>query len=347
MSELSRAAIAAVDPRGMLGDIVDQGNQLSDAMWRVDSANLPALDSPGGLLVCGMGGSAIGGDLAAAAIGSRAKRPIATVRDYSLPSWTEPDTLVLCSSYSGSTEETLSCWRAAAELGARRIALTTGGKLAAAAREEGVPVIGVPAGLQPRAAVVYMTVGALGCAAAAGAAPDLGSEVEDASALINDLAGEWGPDSPEGSPAKALAGSLRGTLPVIYGAGPTTSAARRWTTQINENAKWPAHHSTLPEADHNEIGGWASTVGLGPLSAVFLDDADMDPRLRRRIDPTAEAVAIGARTVERAASRGDTAVERVMSLVLMGDLVSVYMAVLEDTDPTPVEAIERFKAELA
>src|SRR5436190_12419552 len=179
-SDLSRDAIAAVDPQGMLGDILEQPAHLTDALWRVESAAIGGFDAPGGLAICGMGGSAIGADLAAAAIGARANHPIVTVRDYELPAWVDDAWAVLCSSYSGNTEETLACYEAAGKTGARRIALTTGGKLAEAARADGVPVIGVPSGMQPRAAVGYMAVCSLEVAAICGAAPKLSSEVEAA-----------------------------------------------------------------------------------------------------------------------------------------------------------------------
>ncbi len=347
MTELSAHAIAELDPQGMLGDVLDQGNQVADALWRVESASLSALDAPAGLVVCGMGGSAVGGDLAAAAIGARAARPITTVRDYTPPPWVGPDELVLCASYSGTTEETVSAYRVAGERGARRVVLTTGGELAAMAREDGVPVIGVPAGLQPRAAVAYMTVAALECAARAGVMPPLRDEIEAGGELLKTLAAEWGPDSPAGSTAKSLAGFLRGSVPIVYGAGPTVAVASRWKTQMNENAKWPAYALTLPEADHNDICGWAAAHDLGPLSAVFLEDRDQDPRIRRRIGPTAEAAASGAQDVERVESHGESPVERVMSLVFLGDLVSVYLAILHGTDPTPVEAIDELKSKLS
>ena len=146
----------------MLGDVLAQPLQLGDALWRAQSAGIRPRDLPGGLVVCGMGGSAIGGDLAMAALGDRATRPITVVRGYALESWIPPESLVLCASYSGETEETLACFEAAGAAGAQRVVLTTGGTLAELAREEGVPVIGVPAGMQPRAAVVYMTIGRAG-----------------------------------------------------------------------------------------------------------------------------------------------------------------------------------------
>ena len=347
MTELSRRRIEAADPQGMLGDILDQPAQLVDALWRVESAGLARSDAPGGLLVCGMGGSAIGGELAAAAIGRRARRPIRTLRGYELEPWVGAETLVLCASYSGGTEETLACYERAGEAGAARVALTTGGELAERARSEGVPVIGAPAGLQPRAAVAYMVVGALECAALCGAAPSLRDELETAVGPLTELTGEWGPDAPPESAAKRLASALLDSVPVFYGVGTTEPVARRWKTQWNENAKRPAFFSTLPEADHNEICGFGERWRGGGLSAVFLDEAEGDARLRRRLDLTAELAAAEGGKAERVEPRGRAPLERILSLVLLGDLVSLYLAVLDGTDPTPVDPIERFKSALA
>jgi len=345
--ELTRDAIEAVDPQGMLGDVLAQPLQLGDALWRAQSAKIGKSDRPGGLVVCGMGGSAIGGDLAVAALGDRATRPITVVRGYALESWTGPDSLVLCASYSGDTEEALACFEAAGAAGADRVALTTGGTLGEAAREEGVPVIGVPAGMQPRAAVLYMLIGTLECAALSDAAPGLHSEIDTATALLERLVEQWGPDAPEDTLAKATARGLHGTLPVVHGAGPTVAPARRWRTQLNENPDSAAFWSELPEANHNEICGWRRGRALAPLSAVFLEDPDQHPRVHRRIDLTAAEVERAGAPVLRVAARGESRLERVLSLVLLGDLVSVYLASLDGVDPTPVEPIERFKAELA
>ncbi len=347
MHSLDKDSIERIDPEGMLGDVLAQPLQLGDALWRAQSAGIAGRDRPGGLAVCGMGGSAIGGDLAAAALGDRATRPITTVRGYALESWAGPDSLVLCASYSGNTEETLACFEAAGAAGAGRVALTTGGKLADAAREESVPVIGVPAGMQPRAAVLYMIVATLECAALCGAAPGLHSEIDTATALLETLVEEWGPDSADDSQAKAAARALQGTLPVVHGAGPTVAPSRRWKTQLNENADAAAFWSELPEANHNEICGWERGRMSAPLSAVFLEDPDQHPRIHRRIDLTCEEVDRAGGSVVRAESRGDSRLERVLSLVLLGDLTSVYLAVLDGVDPTPVEPIARFKAELA
>jgi glucose/mannose-6-phosphate isomerase len=322
----------------MIEDVLAQPHQIGDALWRLEAAGVAPRELPGGLVICGMGGSAIGGDLATDAIGVRARRPVRTVRGYQLPPDVGPDTLVLCASYSGSTEETLACFDAAGDAGAPRVALTTGGPLAERAREHGVPVAGVPSGMQPRAAVVYMVVGALECAAACGAAPSLRSEIEGATAILEQLAEDSGADS--------IARALEDTIPIVHGAGPTAAVARRWKTQLNENAKLPAFFSELPEANHNEIEGWRRGLDLAPLSAVFLHSPDLHPRLERRMELSAERLADIGAPVLRVDAHGDTPVAHVLSLVMIGDLVTVSLAELEDIDPDPVEAIEGFKAAL-
>jgi glucose/mannose-6-phosphate isomerase len=320
----------------MLADVLAQPLQLADALWRAQSAGIPKQDRPGGLVVCGMGGSAIGGDLAAAALGDRATRPITTVRGYALESWAGPDSLVLCASYSGNTEETLACFEAAGAAGAGRVALTTGGQLAELARADGVPVIGVPAGMQPRAAVIYMIVGVLECAALCGAAPSLHSEIDGA-----------GDELAPPANAEELAAALQGTVPVIHGAGPTVAVARRWRTQINENAEAPAFWSELPEANHNEICGWPRGRALAPFAGIFLEDPDQHPRIQRRIELTAAELERAGAPALRITARGETRLERVLSLVMLGDLVSVHLALLDGIDPTPVEALVRFKEALS
>jgi glucose/mannose-6-phosphate isomerase len=342
---LTPEAIAAADPSGMAGDVLAQAHQFDDALWRIESANVPGGEFPLGLIVCGMGGSAIGGDLAAAAIGLRAKAPIVTVRGYELPRWAGPGTLVVCASYSGNTEETLQCFADAGQAGARRVAVTTGGKLAAAAREAGVPVVGIPSGMQPRAAVVYMTVVMLEMAELAGASPALRTEVDEAAKVIAELVPQWGPDAPAEAEPKRIAAALEGRIPIIYGGRTTTAPARRWRSQLNENAKIPAFFGDLPEAHHNEVVGWHHTDAQ--LSAVVLETSHEHERMELRFNVTA-AVAEGAGLeVIRVSGQGESPVANVMSLVLLGDLVSVYLGVLLGKDPTPVDEIESLKARLA
>jgi glucose/mannose-6-phosphate isomerase len=344
---LDRERIAEIDASDLLEDVLAIPEHLRDALWKVESANLEPWDSPGGMIVAGMGGSAIGGALARAVLGDTASRPILSARAYGLPPWTMPDTTVLCASYSGDTEETLAAYEAAGALGARRVAVTTGGRLAALARADGVPVIPVAGGFQPRAAVAYMFVAALEVAALCGVGPRMNSDIDVAAEHLEARVVEWGPDAPADSLAKAIAAGLHGSIPVIAGAGITEPIAYRWKTQINENAKLPAFAHELPELDHNELCGWEGAPRLGPFSAVFLEDEDLHPRVRERVLLTQEIVAEHAQATFRVATVGRGPVERVLSLVLLGDLVSLYLAVLEGVDPTPVEALERFKDALA
>jgi glucose/mannose-6-phosphate isomerase len=343
---LDQDSIGKLDPGGMLGDVLAQPLQLGDALWRTQSAGIRPRDHAGGMVVCGMGGSAIGGDLAKAALGDRATRPITMVRGYALESWTPPESFVLCASYSGDTEETLACFEAAGAAGAERAVLTTGGKLAELAREEGVPVIGIPAGMEPRAAVIYMTIGAMECAALCGAAPALHAEIDTATGLLERLVEEWGPGAGDDSPAKSVARALDGTVPVIHGASATTAPARRWATQINENANLPAFWTELPEASHNQIVGWERGRELAPLSGVFLCDPDQHPRVQRHVELVkAELERVGAPALQLH-TEGESRLERVLSAVLLGDLVSVYLAVLAGVDPSDTPALARLKSDL-
>src|SRR3954453_9418282 len=217
---LAPQAIAAADPAGMLADVLAQPQQYEDALWRTESAGISRGEYARGIVICGMGGSAIGADLAAAAVGLRAKAPITTMRGYELPEWVGPQTLVVGASYSGNTEETLHCFEQAGAAGAPRVAVTTGGKLAEAARAAGgVPVVGVPSGMQPRAAVGYMTVVALACAELAGAGPSLRSEIEEAASVAQGLVDDH-------DEAKRIAQAIAGRMPVVYGSRTSTAAAR-------------------------------------------------------------------------------------------------------------------------
>ncbi len=331
--------IRDVDPSGELDDVLALPDQLEDALWRVESAGIGRLDSSG-LVVCGMGGSAVGADLARAAIGTGLTRPLLTVRGYEPPAWISPDVVFLCSSYSGNTEETLACYSAAEALGARRIVATTGGALAEAARTDKTPVIGIPAGLQPRSAVGYMFTIAAEVAAAVGAADGIRTEIDSAAAHLVDARDELAGRSAE------LAVALDGAIPVFFGADLTAPVASRWKGQVNENAKWPAFAAELPEADHNEIVGWSEGLEV-PLAAVFLADRDQHPRIRRRIELTAELIEPAARSVVQVETEGENRVERLLWAVMLGDLVSLQLAAGRGVDPAQIAVLERLKADLA
>lgn len=320
----------------MIDDVLGIPDQLRDALWRVEGARLESGEAAG-LMICGMGGSAIGADLAAVALGDRLTRPMLTVRGYALPTWVTSEWTVLCSSYSGGTEETLACFAAAEALGARRLVASTGGPLVDAAREAGVPVVGLPGIFQPRAAVAYMFTIAAEVAALAGVGPRIHTEIDTAAAFLSEQADDLREQ------AARIAAEIGATPTVIYGADLTAPVARRWKTQFNENAKLPAYYSELPEADHNELCGWAGAEGEAAPAAVFLEDVDQHPRVRRRFELTAELVGSHAAAAIRIETVGETGVERLLWALMLGDLVSLEIAAQRGIDPVPVEAIERFK----
>ncbi len=339
---IDAGAVREIDPSGQLDTALALPEHLRDALWRVESSNLEAVDAQG-LIVCGMGGSAIGAVLARAALGDRLGRTMAIFRDYVLPPWTSPNRAVLCSSYSGDTEETLACFEAAEVIGAKRYVATTGGALAGAARAAGVPVIGLPGGMMPRHCVGYGFTVACEVAALIGAAPAMRTEIDTAAASLERdrdalvvRAGE-------------IAEQLAGTVPLIYGCDLTVPVSYRWKTQINENAKQHSFDHQLPEMDHNEIVGWTGSPSAGDqpkFSAVFLTDSDQHPRQRERAELTARLIEPTAASVLQIETEGETRLQRLLWAVMLGDVVSLHLAAHNGVDPGPIEMIERLKAEL-
>lgn len=305
MSDLSRDAIAAAGLADTLGDVLAQPHQIGDALWRTESAGIPRRDLAGGLLVAGPEDMGAGAELAAAALGRDARRPVRALHHGTLEPWTRADTLVLCASYSGDDEEALAAFEDATAREAPRAVLTTAGRLASRAREERVPVIGVPSGMAPSAAVVYAFVATLECAALCGAAPSRRAEVEGAQAVLERVAAENGPDAPDGAPAKALARELHGGVPVVYGKGVAAAGATRWAAQVVASAGIPAFAATHEPPRHD---------ALRPL---LLDASETGDRLAPEDVPQGSVRASGENPVERA-----------LALTLLGDLVAVYLAVL-------------------
>lgn len=331
--------IREVDESNQLDAVLALPDHLSDALWRFESAGLERRELQG-LIVCGMGGSAIGGVLARAAIGDVLNRPMQVFRDYEIPGWTNPNIAVLCSSYSGDTEETLASFEAAEAVGADRYVATTGGRLAEAARAAGVPVIGMPAGLQPRHAVGYGFTVACEMAALIGAAPGVRTEIDSTAAHLADARDRLAARAAE------IADQIGDSIPLIYGCDATVPVAYRWKCQMNENAKQHAFSHQLPELDHNEVVGWSPNGDAGRFSAIFLIDSDQHPRQRQRAELTAELVQPQAAATLTIETEGETRVERLLWTVLLGDLVSLFIAARKGVDPGPIEMIDRLKSEL-
>jgi glucose/mannose-6-phosphate isomerase len=301
------------------------------------------------VLICGMGGSAIAGELIAGAYRERLRVPVAVHRDYEIPGWVGPDTLVILSSYSGNTEETLTATMQAYERNCPCVAITSGGKLGSFYAKEGIPVVPLPGGMQPRAALLWLMVPVAVILERTEVLPPLGSELEEARETIASVIAACGPDVPqEANPAKQLAAALHGKVALIWGAEVTAAVARRWKGQLNENAKVPAYWSELPELDHNEIVGFA---GMGPLTPmtqlVMLRDPRNHRQIVRRFELTGDLIKREVSGVLSITAEGRGAMARMLDLVLLGDYVSLYLALMRDIDPGPVEVIEALKDRLA
>lgn len=339
--------IARTDAGGMLS-LVGRMGPMAEEGWEAAAVPAPA-QMPSAVAVCGMGGSGIGGDLLRSLLAPNAPVPVVTVKGERLPAFVGPGTLVFACSYSGNTGETLAAFEAAVEAGATPIAVTSGGALAEGARALGYPLVLVPRGLPPRAALPFLLMPMLRAASAAGLSPIGEPDVREASALLSDLARGWAPEVPTGgNPAKQLAVTMEGTIPVIYAASPATEpAAQRWKTQLNENSKVFAVWNAFPELTHNETVGWEGVQGGGPaLSVVLLRDRQDPARSALMVEAVRDILAGRAREVTEVRSQGRGLLARLFSLILLGDLVSCYLAILRGVDPTPVRSIEEVKGRL-
>lgn len=340
------AAIAALDGQDQFGMVASLGEQVREAYGVAWEAVEESPLEVGGVVVAGMGGSAIGADLVRNVYDSSLYCNMETVRNYSLPGWVDSRTVVFAISYSGNTEETLSCLEQALERGSRVICVASGGKVAAIAAEKELALINIPAGLQPRAAIGYLSVPVAGCLEAMGLVGELEEDVSETAAALEDLADAYGIGRPfEINQAKQLALALHENVPVIYGAELTAVAARRWKGQINENAKTLAFSNEFPELNHNEIVGWEYPEDLQErFRIVCLEDRETHTQNIRRMELTAESL---PGEVIRHATSGASRLARVLSACYLGDWVSLYMAVLRGIDPSPVERIEELKKRLA
>ena len=352
-SPLAAIDLATVDPQDMLGVVEDSPAQWRDALERALAGPHPH-GRPGAVVVVGMGGSGIAGDVAAMLGARRGTVPVVAVKGYELPAFVGPDSLVVAVSYSGNTEETLACVDAAATRGAARFAVTSGGELAARAEAEGFPAVALPPGRQPRASLAYLTVPVLVALSRAGVLPGVADDLVGVADHLDGLVPRWGRGAPPAENAALQAAvALADRVPLVYGGrGVPALVALRAKCQVNEMAKRPAFHHELPELDHNEIVGWDADHGLpavtGRLGLLQLHSPDDEhPQVTRRIEATLEVAGGGFGTVQHHQLIGETPLERLAAGILFVDLVAVYLAVLAGIDPTPVDVIEALKQRIA
>ena len=302
------------------------------------------------IVVLGMGGSAIGGDLLSDYLADELSIPIVVIRGYDIPKFVDENSLVFAVSYSGNTEETLSALKRCLEAKARVIALTSGGKFAALARENNFPVIKVPAGIQPRAAISYLFFPILKVLERIGIAKERHEEIEETLDILQELSKEYDAKSPlKNNFAKKVAMSLYQHLPLIYGSeGLLEAVATRWKTQINENSKWPCFWNVFSELDHNEIVGYEIENSINrQVKIVYLQDKEGLSRVEQRREITRKIIEDKVAEFIVCPTRGKGKMARMFSLIFLGDLSSYYLAILNQVDPSPVACIEDLKKELA
>ncbi len=337
--------IRAVDRKGMVPFIGKMPDHLSEGLRRGRRTGLSKFNSKN-IVICGMGGSAIGGDLLKAWLIDSCAIPCEVIRSYTVPSYVSKDSLVIVASYSGNTEESLCMLEDAIKRRSKIVTISSGGKLADIASASSIPHARIPTGLPPRAAIGFMFGAMVGVVERVGAAkPD--KSVEESLRTLAKVNESCGPAVPTlDNPAKKLAHEMFGRIPVIIGHGVATPVAKRWADQLNENAKCLAFSSKLPEMDHNEIVGYSSDPRAKGFSIVFLDKASGEDRMIDRVEATIDIVRCHAQ-VHSVESLGSSPMSRILSLVMLGDYVSVYTAILNKVDPSNTEPIERLKSILS
>lgn len=336
------------DPSGMYRLTCDFPQQCTRALEIASGTALGSLAAePTLAMLNGMGGSAAGGDFVRSVFEASAKIPFLVNRDYTLPHFVDESSLVISCSYSGNTEETLAAFNTAQAEGCQLAVVTSGGVLAELARQASIPLIQIPGGQPPRTALGYLFVPVLYACEHWGLVPeqDFGSAVE----LLKQCVADWGIDTPfaENAPKK-LAQALHGKAPIIYGLGSWQGqAAYRWKGQIGENAKVLSFCHTFPELNHNEILGWvkADSQGVENWVVVILEDGHESAKMKARARVTADLIGDKAE-VFRVQARGESLLERMLSLTLFGDFVSLYLAALNDVDPENIDSINFLKSEL-
>lgn len=337
------------DPKGMYRLTTAFPDQIREAV-RIgqDAGIVPLSQVPRLAMLTGLGGSAAGGDFVRAMFEETGTIPFLVNRDYHLPAYVDANTLIFAVSYSGNTEETLSAYEDARRAGARMVIVTSGGKLAEFGQADGYPVIRIPGGQPPRTALGFNLMPVIVACERMGLLPE--QDYARLTDLLKACVGEWGIDAPfESNEAKQLAQKLFGKLSVLYGLGGWQAlVANRWKGQINENSKNMTFAHAFPELCHNEILGWvkANHQGVDRWVGVVLEDGTESEKMKARERVTSGLIK-DVCDMNRAKARGGSLLERMLSLALLGDFVSLYLAALNDVDPENIDSINILKAELA
>ena len=352
MSKEFPELIQKYDKSNMMDLILHFSDQVKDAINIGENANIKQPSSSfSHILIAGMGGSAIGGNILQKLFTASGTIPCDVVRDYRLPAWAGKNTLVLISSFSGNTEETISAYESAIFKGCTCMICTSGGKVLEIAQKENHPVIQIPGGRPPRTALGYLLFPFLVNFVKWGMIKNSLVDYIELIELLEKMTEENNPSTVvETSKALEIAHACVDRLPIFYTSAELIAVGMRWKGQICENSKVLSYQNTFPEMNHNEIIGWQSiaSMNLNEQLAVFLlRDKDDHPRVQKRMDIVRELIIQSQTPIYDIISIGESLLTRMFSLIYLADFVSIYLAILNETDPTPIKNIDYLKSSLA
>jgi glucose/mannose-6-phosphate isomerase len=301
------------------------------------------------VIILGIGGSAIGGEIVRGLALAESKVPVWVHREYELPLFLDGSTLVIASSYSGNTEETLSAFTKSLKTPARKLVITTGGKLKELAEKSSIPIFVIDYQAPPRMALPHSFIPLVGIFQRLGLLSHKSADIKETIQVLKKLRANFIETVPlVSNPAKQLATKLQGHIVVIYGGGMLSAVARRWKAQFNENGKSWAFFELFPELSHNAVVGYDFPSEVKErIFVVFLSSSLLHPRSRLHYEATAKLLTQKGIKHEFVEASGKCALAQVMSLVLLGDYLSCYLAILNRIDPTPIDSIDFVKNYLA
>ena len=343
--------ISEIDKSDMLGSVARFPEQIKEAKEIVNSSLIDSIFKIDNIVMSGMGGSSISGDIIQSLLRDRIDIPIFVTRQNDLPKWVNKNTLIISQSYSGNTEETLSTFKHAWQKRCKIIGISSGGKLQEFCEKREIPHIKIPSGFPPRAATAYILFSALYALKKIGILNiDLESEIKEAISVTKDFRKNNKKEVPEkNNISKQMAKKIISTIPQLYGFDIYTPIAKRWCTQFNENSKIICRYDEVSECNHNDIVGWSMNPEVSKkfTCILFRDDENESIYMAKRFDFMKKLFQEVAGNVIEIKSQGKKRLAKMMYTMYLGDFISCYLAILRKIDPTPVDAITELKNELA
>lgn len=348
--------VEEIDAGGMLRHCERMGDYCENMLQAVRNVTIPdetklsngrviSYGKPLNIVVAGMGGSAFSGELVRDWLRFECSTPIEVCKDYLLPAHVDEDTLVFVVSYSGDTEEAISTFIDALKKRSMLITISSNGLLLSSSRKMGVPHVVVPRGLPPRSSFPFILVSLIVLLEKLGVIRDSQKEINEAIRILR-LGKEKNGFKclTKHNPAKKLAFNIKGKIPVVYGFRQYSSVAFRWKTQFNENSKCPSFYNVFPELTHNEVAGWKASSGITEkFCAILLRERNEPAEIRARIKETKKFALKNLSKTFEVYAHGKSSLAKMLHLLHLGDFVSIYLAILLDIDPTPVEMISKIK----